>query len=37
MIIRDNFCKFCIKVYVVTRHLNRLNETGQMSGNNIWF
>ena len=36
MIIRDNFCKFCIKPYVVTPHLNRL-EMVQMRGHNIWF
>ena len=24
MIIRDNFCKFCIKTYIVTPHLNHL-------------
>ena len=29
MIIRDNFCQFCIKTYVVTSHLNRLDETVQ--------
>ena len=37
MIIRDNFCKFCIKTYVVTPHLNRLDETVQMRGHTIWF
>ena len=37
MIIRDNFCEFCIKTYVVTPHLNRLDETIQMRGHNIWF
>ena len=37
MIIRDNFRKFCIKTYVVTPHLNRLDETVQMKGHNIWF
>ena len=26
VIIRDNFCFFCIKTYVVTPHLNRLGE-----------
>ena len=26
MITRDNFCQFCTKTYVVTPHLNRLNE-----------
>ena len=35
MISRDNFCKFCIKPYVVTRHLNRINETAQMRGHNM--
>ena len=37
MIIRDNFCKLCIKTYVVTPHLNRLVKTVQMRGHNIWF
>ena len=37
MVIRDNFCEFCIKTYVVIPHLNRLNETVQMRGHNIWF
>ena len=37
VIIRDNFCKFCIKTFVVTPHLNRLDETVQMRGHNIWF
>ena len=37
MIIRDNFCLFCIKTYVVTPHLNRLDERVQMRGHNIWF
>ena len=37
VIIRDNFCKSCIKTYVVTPHLNRLNEMVQISGHNIWF
>ena len=35
MIIRDNVCLFCIKSYVVTPHLNRLDETVQISGHNI--
>ena len=35
--IRDNFCLFCMKTYVVTTHLNRLSETVQMRGHNIWF
>ena len=34
--IRDNFCSFCIK-RVVTPHLNRLVDTVQMRGHNIWF
>ena len=45
VIIKDNFCKFCINTYVVTPHLNRLddphlnhlNEMVQMRGHNIWF
>ena len=37
MIIRDNFCKFCIKTYVVTPHMKRLVETVQIRGHNIWF
>ena len=37
MIIRDIFGLFCIKTYVLTPHLNRLDETFQMRGNNIWF
>ena len=37
VIISDNFCKFCIKTFVVTPHLNRLDETVQMRGHNIWF
>ena len=35
VIIRDNFCQFCIKSYVVTSHLNRLDEMVQMRGHNI--
>ena len=35
VIIRDSFCKFCIKTYVVTPHLNRPNEAVQMRGHNI--
>ena len=35
VIIRDNFCCFCIKIYVVTPHLNRLDEMVQMRGHNI--
>ena len=30
-------CQFCIKTFVVTPHLNRLIETVQMGGHNIWF
>ena len=37
VIIRDNFCSFCIKSYVVTPHLNRLDETVQMRGHKVWF
>ena len=37
MIIRDNFCKFCIKTSIVTPHLNHLEEMVQMRGHNIWF
>ena len=37
LIIRDIFCKFCIKTYVMTPHLNRVGETVQMRGHNIWF
>ena len=37
VIIRHNFCKFCLKLYVVTPHLSRLNETVQIRGHNIWF
>ena len=37
VIITDNFCQFCTKTYVVTSHLNRLDETVQMRGHNIWF
>ena len=32
VIIRDNFCYFCIKTYVVTSHLKRLEETVKMRG-----
>ena len=37
MIIRDNFCLFCIKTYVVTPYLNCLDKTVQIKGHNIWF
>ena len=36
MIIRDNFCKFCIKTYDVTPDLKRLDETVQMRDHIIW-
>ena len=37
MITGDNFCTFCINIYIVTPHLNPLNETVQMRGHNILF
>ena len=37
MIIKDNFSYFSSKPYVVTPHLNRLDETVQMRGHNICF
>ena len=37
MIIKDNFCQFCVRTNVVTPHLNLLNETVHMRGHNIWF
>ena len=37
MIIRDNFCLFCLKTYVVIPNLKRLKEMVQMRGHNIWF
>ena len=37
MIVRGMFCEYCIKTYVVTPHLNRLDKTVQMRGHNIWF
>ena len=37
MLIRDNFSCFSMKPYVVTPHLNRLTETVQTRGHNIWF
>ena len=37
VIFRNKFCLFCIKTYVLTPHLNRLSETVQMMGHNIWF
>ena len=35
VIIRDNYCQFCTKSYVVTPHLNHLNEMVQMRGHTI--
>ena len=35
MIIRDNFCLFCIKIYVITPHLNCLAKMVQMRDHNI--
>ena len=35
VIIRDNLCQFCTKIYVVIPHLNRLN--GSDEGHNIRF
>ena len=35
MIIRDNFCEFCTKSYVVTPHLICLDETVQLTGHDI--
>ena len=32
MIIRDSFCYFCTKTYVVTPHQNRFVETVQIKG-----
>ena len=37
VISKDNFSYFSSKPYVVTPYLNRLNETVQMRGHNIWF
>ena len=37
MIIGDNFSYFSLKPYVVTPHLNRLDETVQMRGHDIRF
>ena len=37
MIVWDNICQFCTKNDVVTPHLNRLVETVQIRGHNIWF
>ena len=33
----DNFTYYSLKPYVVTPHLNRLDETVQMRGHNIRF
>ena len=35
MIIRDHFCEYCIETYVVTPHLNCLDEMVQVRGQNI--
>ena len=35
MIVRDNFCQFCLKTYVVIPHLNCLKGTVQMRGHKI--
>ena len=37
MKLEDNFSYFSLKPYVVTPHLNRLDETVQMRGHNIGF
>ena len=37
MIIIDNFCLFCTEAYVVTPHLNRLDEIVQLRGHTIYF
>ena len=37
MIIEDNFSYFSLKLYVVSPHLNSLDETVQMRGHNICF
>ena len=37
VIIEANFCQFCTKTYVVTPHLNRLDETVQIRSHNIQF
>ena len=37
VIIRDKFCQFCIKTYVVTTNLNRLVKMVQMRGHIILF
>ena len=37
MIIRDIFCSFCMKTYLLTPHLISLNQTVQMRGHNVWF
>ena len=35
MIIRGNFCQFCIKLYVVTPHLYSFTEMVKMRGQNM--
>ena len=35
MIFRDYLSQFCIKAYIVTPYLNRLDETVQMRGHSI--
>ena len=35
MIIDNNFPYFSVKAYVVTSHLNRLDETVQMRSHNV--
>ena len=37
VLIRDNFCQFLIKTYVVIPHRKRLDETVQMRDHNICF
>ena len=37
MIIEDNFSYFSLKPYIVTPHLNHLDETVQMRGHNLCF
>ena len=37
MIIIYNFSQFCTTTYIVTPHLNCLEEMVQMRGHNIWF
>ena len=35
MIIRDNLCQFCTKIYVVIPHLNRLNGSDEGSQHTV--